>query len=51
MKEDIYFTTKISRRWEDWPQLSKLPLGVAKENQLIYVQRYVSLDIVEPIDF
>lgn len=51
MKEDIYFITELSGREENWPQFPELPIGIVEEMQLIYVQRYVNLNIVEPTKF
>ena len=51
MEEDIYFITRLSRRVEDWPQFPEFPIGVSAETRLIYVQRYVRDDIVEPTEF
>ena len=36
---------------EDWPQFPEFPINVSTETQLIYVQRYVIPDIVEPKEF
>ena len=47
----MYFITRLFRRGKDWFQFLNLPIGVAVEILLIHVQRYVSLDIVEPTDF
>ena len=51
IEEDIYFIIGISRRGEDWPQFPKFPISISIESHLIYVQRYVSTDIVEPTEF
>ena len=51
MEEDIYFITKLSRRGEVFPQLAKLNIIISLETQLIYAQKYVITNIVEPIEF
>ena len=50
-EKDIYFITELSKRGEDWPHFHEFPIGVSTKSQLIYVQRYVSVDIVEPTEF
>jgi hypothetical protein len=50
-EEDIYFITRLSRRGEDFPQLPDVPVGVAAENQLMYSQRYIGVDVLSPADF
>ena len=36
---------------EDWPEFLELAINIVAETQLIYVQKYVSPDIVEPTNF
>ena len=43
--------TKLSRMGEDQPQFLEFPIKILVETQLIYVQRYVNIDLVEPIEF
>ena len=50
-EEDIYFTTRLSRRGEDWPQFLEIPIDIVVETQLIYVHIYMNDDIVEHIEF
>jgi hypothetical protein len=52
--EKNHFITKIYRRGGgggDIPHLLYLPPCVAKESQLAYVHRYISLDIIDLSDF
>jgi hypothetical protein len=51
MEEDVYFIIGLSRRGVYFPHFPALPLGVAGETQLAYVQRYVSPDITSASEF
>lgn len=41
----------MSRKGEDYPQFPEFPIRISAKMQLIYVQRYASVDIVEPTEF
>ena len=51
IEEDINFITKMFRMGDDWTQFLEFPIGVSVETQLIYVQRYVCTNKVEPTEF
>ena len=51
MEEEIYFITKFTRMGEYCPLFHKIPIGIATKMQLIYVERYVSANIVHPTKF
>ena len=51
MKDDIYFITELSRRGQGWPLFPEIPISIAINIHLIYFQRYVSPDIVQPTYF
>ena len=50
-KEDIYFIIVLCRMGEDQPHFLKLFTVVTGENQSVYVQIYVSHDIVDSTNF
>lgn len=50
-KEDMYYITGLARRGENQPWFPKLPINFSAETQMIYVQRYVILDIIYPTYF
>lgn len=50
-EEDIYFITQLSRRGEDFPHFLDLPLTVAEEGHITYVQLYVNASIIDATKF
>ena len=50
-KEEIYFITRLSRRGEKFPWFPKVLAGVETVTELVYVQRYVDPDILDPNKF
>lgn len=47
----MYSITRFSRRGKDFPQFPSLPLSIVGESQLIYVQRYVSDEAINLVNF
>ena len=48
MEKDIYVITSLSRRGEDFPHYHNPLPNVGGESPLVYVQRYVSANIIDP---
>ena len=51
IEEDMYCITRLSRKGEDWTQFHELPIDIATHTHMVYVQRYINPQIVEPIYF
>ena len=51
IEEDVYFITRLSRRWVDFPSFSEVLVGCVARSQLVYSQRYIRADILSPSNF
>jgi len=50
-EDDVYFIIMLSRRDVYFPHFPMLPPGVVGKTHLEYVQRYVNLYIILPLEF